>query len=75
MQTGYVTDDLKALFERAGNNVHTINLRILWSDTIFTRDHRIVQYILATGFPDFNKGGRLRAMYSINPSIFNGNAP
>jgi len=61
MQTGYVTDELKALFERAGTNVHTINLRILWSDTIFTRDHRVVQYVLATGFPDFNKGGRLRA--------------
>lgn len=63
MRTGYVMDDLNQLFDRAGNNVHTINLRILWGDTIITRDHRVVQHILANGFADFEKGPKLRLLY------------
>lgn len=64
MRTGYVMDDLNALFERAGKNIHTVNVRMLWSDTIFTRDHRVAQYVLTTGFHNFNRGVKLEyALY------------
>lgn len=62
IRTGYIMDDFNQLFERAGNNVHTINVRILWSDAIFTRDHRIAQHVLTTGFSDFNKGAELKLL-------------
>lgn len=66
MRTGYVMD-LNALFERAEQNVHTVNVRMLWSDMIFTRDHRVAQYVLTTGFHNFNEGVKLE--YALYPSI------
>lgn len=63
IRTGYVADDFEQLFERAGNNVHTINVRILWEDAIFTRDPDVIKYVLATGFSDFDKGKELKLRY------------
>lgn len=34
----------------------TINMRILWQDLIFTRNHKVIQYVLATGWENFYKG-------------------
>lgn len=63
MRTGYAMDEFQKLFERAGNNVHTFNVRILWKDLVITRDPRVVQYILATGFSDFDKGKDQKVQY------------
>jgi hypothetical protein len=73
IRTGYVEENVDQLFERAGNNVHTINVRMLWDDVILTRDHRVVQHVLATGFPDFDKGSELKLQYARRPSVLNGN--
>lgn len=69
MQTGYATDEFQKLFERAGNNVHTFNVRIFWKDLVVTRDPRMVQYMLATGFSDFNKGKDQKLQY-VQPCIY-----
>ena len=73
MRTGYVMDDFDQLFERAGNNVHTINIRVFWSDMIITRDHRVVQHVLANGFSEFEKGKKLGLMYASHPYFLNRN--
>lgn len=71
IRIGYVEDNVDQLFEHAGNNVHTINVRTLWEDTIVTRDHRVVQHILATGFSDFDKGAELKLLYVQRPLVPN----
>ena len=68
MRTCYVVDDFDAFFERAGENVHTVNVW-LWNDTIMTRDHRIVQYVLATCFGSFGKGVKVGLGYPQYASI------
>lgn len=35
---------------------NTVNVPMLWQDQLFTKDHRVIQYMLATGFEDFRKG-------------------
>lgn len=34
----------------------TVNVRMLWQDVIYTRNHKVIQYVLATGFDNFYKG-------------------
>ncbi|KAF8340618.1 uncharacterized protein EI90DRAFT_2906526 [Cantharellus anzutake] len=51
---GYPLSDDEERFEEL--NADTINLRLLWSDIILTREPQIVQSILATNFIDFEKG-------------------
>jgi hypothetical protein len=70
IRTGYIMDDFDQLFERAGNNVHTINVRILWGDTILTRDHRVAQHALTTGFSDFDKGAELKLLLVCTASVY-----
>ena len=41
-------------------NVDTINMRLLWQDTIVTRDHNVIKTILATAFHDFEKGAETK---------------
>jgi len=69
MQTGYATDEFQKLFGRPGNNVHTFNVHIFWKDLVVTRDPRMVQYMLATGFSDFNKGKDQKLQY-VQPCIY-----
>jgi hypothetical protein len=48
--------EIGSLFDAVGEDCNTINFRVLWQDTILTRDHRIMQQVLATSFPEFEKG-------------------
>jgi hypothetical protein len=43
----------------------TINARFLWKDLIMTRDHNVVKTVLATGFPDFEKGPKNKLRFVI----------
>lgn len=56
MKTSYASTELEELFDAVGGNAHTINFRLLWQDNIVTRDHHVMQHILATGFNEFEKG-------------------
>lgn len=47
----------------------TVNVRILWQDQIFTKNHRVMQYMLATGFEDFRKGPATKLRYGFK-SLF-----
>ncbi|KAF8308490.1 cytochrome P450 [Clavulina sp. PMI_390] len=73
--TTYSYSDIKYLFDRVGDNVHTINLRVLWQDQIITRDHLVMKQMLATGFDGFSKTasvpGRLRLYDLFGDGIFN----
>lgn len=53
----------------------TINLRILWLDNFFTRDHRVMQYIYVTGFNRFfiSPGARVRGEKFFGEGIFTSN--
>ncbi|KAF8314507.1 cytochrome P450 [Clavulina sp. PMI_390] len=55
-KSGYAAASIQELFDSFGDDVHTINLRILWQDGIITRDHLVMKQVLATGFDDFAKG-------------------
>lgn len=68
MKTSYASIELEELFNSVGGNSHTINFRLLWQDTIVTRDHRVMQHILATGFNNFEKGVnvKLRHVFRID---------
>ncbi|KAF8308485.1 cytochrome P450 monooxygenase CYP63 [Clavulina sp. PMI_390] len=74
-KTSYSISDTIHLFERMGDNVDTINLRLLWQDQIITRDHLVMKQILATGFDGFSKTssvpGRLRLYDLFGNGIFN----
>jgi len=63
IRTGYALDDFYKLFERVGENVHTFNVRIMWKDAVITRDPRVIQHVLATGFSDFDKGAHQKLQY------------
>lgn len=56
IKTSYAASEIGSLFDAVGEDCNTINFRILWQDTILTRDHRIMQQVLATSFPQFEKG-------------------
>ena len=56
IKTSYAASEIGSLFDAVGEDCNTINFRILWQDTILTRDHRIMQQVLATSFPKFEKG-------------------
>lgn len=45
---------MEELFDELKSN--TINMRLLWQDLYVTRDHNVMQTMLATGFNDFGKG-------------------
>lgn len=47
-----------------GADCNTINFRILWQDNIVTRDHHVMQYVLATGFDEFEKGVSVKLKYA-----------
>lgn len=47
---------MQHLFDLVDGQYHTINLRILWQDMLITRDHKVMQHVLATGFEEFEKG-------------------
>lgn len=51
------------------------DISIAANNKIITRDHHLVKRMLATGFPDFNKGDhqRFRAMDLFGTGIFNQN--
>lgn len=53
-------------------NSDTINVRILWKDHIVTRDPKVIQTVLATGFNRFHKGAdsRLRLFGLFGDGIF-----
>lgn len=60
IKNDYVATELERLFESVGGNYDTINLRVLWQDMLITRDHKIVQHVLATGFQEFEKGSSVK---------------
>ncbi|KAF8308481.1 cytochrome P450 monooxygenase CYP63 [Clavulina sp. PMI_390] len=64
-KTSYSISDISYLFERMGDKIDTINLRVLWQDQIITRDHMVMKQMLTTGFEGFTRAGsvpaRLRA--------------
>ncbi|KAF8308494.1 cytochrome P450 [Clavulina sp. PMI_390] len=55
--TSYSDSDMLYLFDRMGDGVDTINLRVLWQDQIITRDHLVMKQMLATGFDGFLRAG------------------
>ncbi|KAF8338716.1 cytochrome P450 [Cantharellus anzutake] len=61
-EEGYVLEDFERMFTSlgSGDEVTTFNLGTLWEDTYVTRDHRVMQTMLATRFDDFWKGHELR---------------
>lgn len=56
VKTSYASTDMEYLFEGVGSDCNTLNFRILWQDTFVSRDHHVMQHVLATGFNDFEKG-------------------
>ncbi|PFH47049.1 hypothetical protein AMATHDRAFT_77386 [Amanita thiersii Skay4041] len=53
-KTSYVLDVYLRLFEEY--KCTTLNLRILWTDTIISMDHEHAKFVLATGFNYFWRG-------------------
>ena len=49
-------EGLNELFDELKTD--TMNLRILWQDSIVTRNHINMQTVLATDFDDFGKSWR-----------------
>jgi hypothetical protein len=47
-------------FDMAGG-ADTYTIRLFWRDYVFTRDHRVIQTVLATGFENFAKGPHVKA--------------
>ncbi|KAF8314509.1 cytochrome P450 [Clavulina sp. PMI_390] len=72
-EVNYAAAGIEDFFDIFGDNVHTINLRILWQDGIVTRDHLVMKQVLATGFDDFEKGIPVKlAMYDLfGDGVFN----
>lgn len=66
MRTGGPATQVEELLNEM--NVDTLNLRIFWQDHIVTRDHKIMQSILATGFSDFAKGPVQDLRFVLHPS-------
>ena len=73
MRTGYAVDGTYKLFELAGENVDTFSVRIMWKDTVVTRDPRVIQHVLATGFSDFEKGPEAKLKYVQRLFVLNHN--
>ncbi|KAF8338719.1 cytochrome P450 [Cantharellus anzutake] len=61
-EEGYVLESFERLFASpgGGDDVTTFNLGTLWRDTYVTRDHRVMQAVLATEFDNFWKGPEFR---------------
>ncbi|KAF8313151.1 cytochrome P450 [Cantharellus anzutake] len=61
-EEGYVLESFERLFASpgGGDEVTTFNLGTLWRDTYVTRDHRVMQAVLATEFDNFWKGPEFR---------------
>ncbi|KAF8331890.1 cytochrome P450 [Cantharellus anzutake] len=57
-EEGYALENMEQFF---GDN-DTFNLGAMWTDTYFTRNHHIMQAILATHFNSFHKGPELNMM-------------
>ena len=51
---GYAGDHIAAFCDQVGSD--TVNLRILWKDQFLTRDHDVMQNMLATDFFSYGKG-------------------
>ena len=47
-------DYVETFFEKL--NTDTFNLRVLWTDLYWTKNHRIMQSMLATDFEHYVKG-------------------
>jgi hypothetical protein len=56
---GYVLQFVDSWLEAL--NADTINVKVFWKDHFFTRDHNAINTILATSFPDFEKGDDLKS--------------
>lgn len=69
MKTSYASTEIESLFDAVGGTSNTINFRILWQDTIITRDHRVMQHVLATGFNDFEKGPQVKLKFVLIYSL------
>ncbi|KAF9506189.1 hypothetical protein BS47DRAFT_1305586 [Hydnum rufescens UP504] len=67
----YLLEFQDSLFDELQSD--TINARLLWRDLIITRDHNVVKTVLATGFPDFEKGPKtkMRLFSLFGNGIFN----
>lgn len=59
-QDGYAGETIANLFDELDSD--TINLRIMWEDIIITKDPRVIQTVLATGFDKFHKGPLLKVL-------------
>lgn len=72
VKTSYAASEIAPLFDAVGGNCNTISFRILWQDTIITRDHHVMQQVLATSFTDFEKGVTVKLKYALShrSSIF-----
>lgn len=61
MGHAYVQTEIQHLFDSVDGGIHdTLNFRILWQDSILTRDHKVMQHVLATGFQEFEKGALVK---------------
>lgn len=70
IEEGYIALTVDEMCDEMGSD--TINVPILWTNMLFTRDHRVIQRILATGFNDFHRGpaARLKTQVLFGTGIF-----
>ena len=57
---GYALENIRSYLDTY--KCDTINLGLLWQDVYVTRNHRVAQNVLATGFGNFEKGSELRIL-------------
>ncbi|KAG9087188.1 hypothetical protein FRC06_002688, partial [Ceratobasidium sp. 370] len=70
MQKGYIGEWVHKMSLTYGP---TFNTRVFWEDVIFTIDHDVIKFALATGFEHFEKGPtqRERSETMLGDGIFN----
>jgi hypothetical protein len=70
LKTAYAASEIEALFDAVGEDCNTINFRVLWQDSIVTRDHHVMRQVLATSFAEFEKGPVVKLKYAFLPIPF-----